>query len=194
MPPLRYPAPAWAVRVTKETGKINMEWAFMKYIAVGVVEIDKGPNSAAINLPDFSKTAAPAPPSKAPTPPAPASKAPTPAPASKAPTPASTVSKAPPPQPASASGKASAPSGAASGPAEKGNPVASTRQAPPQALPQASLGEQEMVVRVPVLVNTRDIEVGEELFRMDVKGSNKRAFDPVNEGVLLKKAARAKAS
>ena len=159
----------------------------MKYTAVGVVETEKGPNSADINLPDnlpdFSKTAAPAPPSKTPTP----------APASKAP-PASTVSKAPPPQPASASGKASAPSGAASGPAEKGNPVASTRQAPPQALPQASLGEQEMVVRVPVLVNTRDIEVGEELFRMDVKGSNKRAFDPVNEGVLLKKAARAKAS
>ena len=160
----------------------------MKYTAVGVVETEKGPNSADINLPDnlpdFSKTAAPAPPSKAPTP----------APASKEPTPASTVSKAPPPQPASASGKASAPSGAASGPAVEGNPVASTRAAPPQALPQARPGAQEIVVRVPVLVNTRDIEVGEELFRMDVKGSNKRPLDPVNEGVLLKKAARAKAS
>ena len=151
----------------------------MKYTAVGVVEIDKGPNAAAINLPDFSKTAAPAPPSKASTP-------------VKAP--ASTASKAPPPQPASASGKASAPSGAASGPAVEANPVASTRAAPPQALPQARPGAQEIVVRVPVLVNTRDIEVGEELFRMDVKGSNKRPFDPVNEGVLLKKAARAKAS
>ena len=186
MPPLRYPAPAWAVRVTKETGKINMEWAFMKYTAVGVVETEKGPNSADINLPDklpdFSKTAAPAPPSKAPTP----------APASKAPTPASTVSKAPPPQPASASGTASAPSGAALGPAKEGNPVASTRAAPPQDLPLGRPGEQEIMVRVPVLVNTRDIEVGEELFRIDVKGSNKRSFDPVSESVLLKKAARVK--
>ena len=177
-----------------------MEWAFMKYTAVGVIETEKAPNSAEINLPDklpdFSKTAAAAPPSKAPTPPAPASKAPTPAPASKAPTPASTVSKAPPPQPASASGKASAPSGAASGPAGESNPVASTRAAPLQALPQALRSDcaQEVVVRAPVLVNTRDIQLGEELFRMDVKGSNKRAFDPVNEGVLLKKAARAKAS
>ena len=147
----------------------------MKYTAVGVVEIDKGPNAAAINLPDFSKTAAPAPPSKTPTP----------APASKAPTPASTVSKAPPPQPASASGKASAP-------ANEGTPVASTREAPPQDLPQGRPGEQEIMVRVPVLVNTRDIEVGEELFRIDVKGSNKRSFDPVSESVLLKKAARVK--
>ena len=178
-----------------------MEWAFMKYTAVGVIETEKAPNSAEINLPDklpdFSKTAAAAPPSKAPTPPAPASKAPTPAPASKAPTPASTVSKAPPPQPASASGKASAPSGAASGPAGESNPVASTRAAPLQALPQAPQPEpsgHEVVVRVPVLVNTRDIQLGEELFRMDVKGANKRPFDPVNEGVLLKKAARAKAS
>ena len=168
----------------------------MKYTAVGVIETEKAPNSAEINLPDklpdFSKTAAAAPPSKAPTPPAPASKAPTPAPASKAPTPASTVSKAPPPQPASASGKASAPSGAASGPAVEGNPVASTRAAPPQDLPQGRPGAQEIMVRVPVLVNTRDIEVGEELFRIDVKGSNKRSFDPVSESVLLKKAARVK--
>ena len=160
-----------------------MEWVFLKYTAVGVVEKEKGPNSADILL-DFSNTAALASPSTVPTP----------ARVSKEPFPASTVSKAPPPQPASASGKASGPSGAASGPAEKGKPEASTGQAPPQALPQASPGEQEMVVRVPVLVNTRDIEVGEELFRMDVKGSNKRPFDPVNEGVLLKKAARAKAS
>ena len=160
-----------------------MEWAFMKYTAVGVIETEKAPNSAEINLPD--KLLAPAPPSKAPTP----------APASKAPTPASTVSKAPPPQPASASGKASAPSGAASGPAGESNPVASTRAAPLQALPQAPLpdGAQEVAVRVPVLVNTRDIQLGEELFRMDVKG-NKRCFDPVSEGNLLKKAARAKAS
>ena len=168
--------------MTKETEKINMEWVFLKYTAVGVVETDKCPNSADINLPDFSKTAALAPPSKAPTP----------APASKAPTPASTVSKAPPPQPASASGTASAPSGAALGPAKEGNPVASTRAAPPQDLPQGRPGEQEIMVRVPVLVNTRDIEVGEELFRIDVKGSNKRSFDPVSESVLLKKAARVK--
>ena len=182
MPPLRCPAPAWAVRVTKETEKINMEWVFLKYTAVGVVETDKCPNSADINLPDFSKTAALGPPSKAPSA----------APASKETTTASTVSKAPPPQPASASGKASGPSGAASGPAEKGKPEASTGQAPPQALPQASPGEQEFTIRVPVLVNTRDIEVGEELFRIDVKGSNKRSFDPVSESVLLKKAARVK--
>ena len=50
--------------------------------------------------------------------------------------------------------------------------------------------EREIQVRIPVLVNTRDVQPGDELIRRDMKMSSKRAYDPVNESSLLKKGAR----
>ena len=50
--------------------------------------------------------------------------------------------------------------------------------------------EREIQVRIPVLVNTRDVQPGDELIRRDMKVSSKRAYDPVNESSLLKKGAR----
>ena len=50
--------------------------------------------------------------------------------------------------------------------------------------------EREVQVRIPVLVNTRDVRPGDELIRRDMKKSNKRDYDPVNESSLLKKGAR----
>ena len=152
-----------------------MAWAHMKYTSVGVVEVDPGLNEPAIELPDLLQTSAPN--------------------AGKAPAP--TLSKA------SAVSKASAPNGAASAPsgAAAGVEGASAKPPPPvvpakaQAFtatppPKKPNPDREIQVRIPVLVNTRDVQPGDELIRRDMKMSSKRAYDPVNESSLLKKGAR----
>ena len=156
-----------------------MAWAHMKYTSVGVVEVDPVPNEPAIELPDLLQPPAPT-----------AGKA-----TGKAPAP--TLGKAP------AFSKASAPNGAASAPsgAAAGVEGASAKPPPPvvpakaQAFtatppPKKPNPDREIQVRIPVLVNTRDVQPGDELIRRDMKMSSKRAYDPVNESSLLKKGAR----
>ena len=45
-----FPAPAWAVRATKESDKINMGWGYIKYTSVGVPEWCSLPNTASIKV------------------------------------------------------------------------------------------------------------------------------------------------
>ena len=156
-----------------------MAWAHMKYTSVGVVEVDSVPNEPAIELPDLLQPPAP-----------PAGKA-----TGKAPAP--TPDKVPAFSKASApNGAASAPNGAASA-VEGASAKAITPVVPAKAKactatppPKKPDPERETQVRIPVLVNTRDVEPGEELVRRDMKMSSKRAYDPVNESTLLKKGAR----
>ena len=156
-----------------------MAWAHMKYTSVGVVEVDPVPNEPAIELPDLLQPPAPT-----------AGKA-----TGKAPAP--TPGKAP------AFSKASAPNGAASAPSGAAPAVeGASAKAPPPVVPAKAQAftatpppkkpdlEREIQVRIPVLVNTRDVQPGDELIRRDMKMSSKRAYDPVNESSLLKKGAR----
>ena len=156
-----------------------MAWAHMKYTSVGVVEVDPVPKEPAIELPDLLQ------------PPAPTAGTAT----GKAPAP--TLGKAP------AFSKASAPNGAASAPSGAAPAVeGASAKAPPPVVPAKAQAftatlppkkpdpEREIQVRIPVLVNTRDVQPGDELIRRDMKMSSKRAYDPVNESSLLKKGAR----
>ena len=151
----------------------------MKYTSVGVVEVDPVAYEPAIELPDLLQPPAPT-----------AGKA-----TGKAPAP--TLGKAPAFSKASApNGTASAPSGAA--PAVEG----ASAKAPPPVVPAKAQAftatpppkkpdlEREIQVRIPVLVNTRDVQPGDELFRREMKLSSKRTYDPVSESSLLKKGAR----
>ena len=161
-----------------------MAWAHMKYTSVGVVQVDLVPNDPAIELPDYLQPPAPTA-GKA------TGKAPAPTPG-KAPA----ISKAPAPSAASASCAASAPEGAAS--ATEG----ASAKAPPPVVPAKAQAftatpppkkpdlEREIEVRIPVLVNTRPLQPGDELLRRDMKQSSKRTYDPVCESSLLKKGAR----
>ena len=167
-----FPAPAWAVRTTKESDKINIGWGCIKYSLIGVTEWCNLPNTAAIKLPNhLTRTLC------------------------TGSAPGSQVlgsSSA-----ASAERKASAHLASAP-PAKPTDSKAESEKAAPQtAAPKTTAAAEpkdyshEITVRFPVLVNTRDLLPGEELFRRETKQSKKREHEPVAESALLRRARTA---
>ena len=168
-----FPAPAWAVKATKETDKINMGWGYVDYTTVGVAEWAGLPNTAAILLPNpLARPSGPASPPSS-NPPRPSST-----------TPGESLASA---QSAKAKGLTGASAKAAPTTAAP-ETAAPEKAAPTEAAPEKF--SHEIKIRFPVLVNTRDLLPGDELLRRDTKPTKKRDNEPVVETALLRKARK----
>ena len=139
--------PAWAVRATKESDKINMGWGWIKYSSIGVTEWCSLPNTASIKLPDrATRTQG---------------------------TGATSNTKV------LGSSSAISPESAASAPKTKAESekAESEKVAQKTTVPETSADySHEIVIRFPVLVNTRDLLPGEELFRRETKPSKNESI------------------